>query len=238
MPATSEKQRKFMGAQLAKQRSTGSNSTGMSETQLSDFARKGSSVKKAKHQKDGRSIVDVEFHRRAPETKTLLGSAKPHPIHAGYDHCVYGTDMTKFQDGKASTPGNTSALRDIGNGIHMGAEVEFYGPDTDFRTEEINPHHYGRDYEPAPLKDLFKTEEKAEELGIRMREEYEYQEIATPGSVAASGLPSSMAWGSVSYESVDTDYPDNRSFDSQMKYRRSHDEEDEDVPKVKDLKKY
>jgi hypothetical protein len=40
MPAESEKQRKFMGARLAEQRKSGHNSTGMSEGQLRDFARK------------------------------------------------------------------------------------------------------------------------------------------------------------------------------------------------------
>ncbi len=40
MPAVTDKQRRFMGARLAEQRATGSNSTGMSEGQLRDFARK------------------------------------------------------------------------------------------------------------------------------------------------------------------------------------------------------
>ena len=40
MPATSERQRRYMGMMLAKQRETGHNPTGMSEAQLRDFATK------------------------------------------------------------------------------------------------------------------------------------------------------------------------------------------------------
>ena len=40
MPATSERQRRYMGMMLAKQRATGHNPTGMSEAQLRDFATK------------------------------------------------------------------------------------------------------------------------------------------------------------------------------------------------------
>jgi hypothetical protein len=40
MPATSERQRRFMGAELARKRAGRSTSTGMSESQLSDFASK------------------------------------------------------------------------------------------------------------------------------------------------------------------------------------------------------
>jgi hypothetical protein len=40
MPAKTEKQRKFMGAELARKREGKKTQTGMSETQLSDFAKK------------------------------------------------------------------------------------------------------------------------------------------------------------------------------------------------------
>lgn len=40
MPATSEKQRRFMGAELARKRAGKKTQTGMSEEQLADFARK------------------------------------------------------------------------------------------------------------------------------------------------------------------------------------------------------
>lgn len=48
MPAVSEKQRRFMGAELARLRSGEKTETGMSESQLSDFARKGKKKSKAK----------------------------------------------------------------------------------------------------------------------------------------------------------------------------------------------
>lgn len=41
MPAKSEKQRKFMGAELSRKRAGKKTKTGMSETQLQDFARGG-----------------------------------------------------------------------------------------------------------------------------------------------------------------------------------------------------
>lgn len=40
MPATSERQRKFMGAELARKRAGEKTRTGMSERQLRDFAKK------------------------------------------------------------------------------------------------------------------------------------------------------------------------------------------------------
>jgi hypothetical protein len=40
MPAKSEKQRKFMGAELARKRSGKKAKTGMSEKQLEDYAKK------------------------------------------------------------------------------------------------------------------------------------------------------------------------------------------------------
>jgi len=40
MPAKSEKQRKFMGAELARKRAGKKTKTGMSEKKLSDFAHK------------------------------------------------------------------------------------------------------------------------------------------------------------------------------------------------------
>lgn len=54
MPATSEQQRKFMGAELGRKRRGEATETGMSESQLRDFARKGKRKKK-RHKKRGRS---------------------------------------------------------------------------------------------------------------------------------------------------------------------------------------
>lgn len=46
MPAKSEKQRKFMGAELARKRKGKSTKTKMSESQLRDFAKKKKTGKK------------------------------------------------------------------------------------------------------------------------------------------------------------------------------------------------
>jgi hypothetical protein len=46
MPAQSEKQRKFMGAELARKRAGKKTKTGMSEKQLEDFASKGGEKKR------------------------------------------------------------------------------------------------------------------------------------------------------------------------------------------------
>ena len=51
MPSVSEKQRRYMGMELAKQRRTGHNDTGMKEGQLRDFARKPLGRKKARRSK-------------------------------------------------------------------------------------------------------------------------------------------------------------------------------------------
>ena len=49
MPSVSEKQRRFMGAELARKRMGKKTRTGMSESQLSDFASQVKSVKKKIH---------------------------------------------------------------------------------------------------------------------------------------------------------------------------------------------
>ena len=55
MPAKTEKQRKFMGAELARKREGKKTVTGMSESQLSDFATK---KKKKKH-----DTSEVKVHK-------------------------------------------------------------------------------------------------------------------------------------------------------------------------------
>lgn len=49
MPAYTEKQRRFMGAELARKRAGKSTQTGMTESQLRDFARKPVAKRKKKH---------------------------------------------------------------------------------------------------------------------------------------------------------------------------------------------
>lgn len=54
MPAVSQKQQRYMGYELNKERKTGSNDTGMDEKQLRDFAgtkRKGLPVRKESKRK-------------------------------------------------------------------------------------------------------------------------------------------------------------------------------------------
>ena len=56
MPAVSQKQQEFMGAKLAEERKTGHNETGMSTSQLKDFAstkRKGLPMRKTSVRKPG-----------------------------------------------------------------------------------------------------------------------------------------------------------------------------------------
>ena len=48
MPSTSEKQRRFMGAELGRKRAGKKTRTGMSEAQLRDFAKKSKGRKAAK----------------------------------------------------------------------------------------------------------------------------------------------------------------------------------------------
>lgn len=48
MPAKSEKQRRFMGAELERKREGKKTQTGMTEAQLEDFASKGPSARRSK----------------------------------------------------------------------------------------------------------------------------------------------------------------------------------------------
>lgn len=56
MPAVSEKQRRFMGAELARKRAGKSTKTGMTEEQLRDFARK------PKRKRKGQDSRNVKFY--------------------------------------------------------------------------------------------------------------------------------------------------------------------------------
>lgn len=55
MPAVTERQRRFMGAELARKRAGKSTETGMTEEQLRDFARKPHRRRKRKGQ-DSRNV--------------------------------------------------------------------------------------------------------------------------------------------------------------------------------------
>lgn len=223
MPSTSKKQQRFMGSQLAQQRKTGSNKTGMKESQLREFA---GSVG---------SLEDIDAMESYAKRKTVMnGETVAHPIHKGYDDCVPG-NLDWPEDGDEPKGADRSSNRDNGYGLHYGAPVDYFGPDTAYRAEEINPHHYGRDYEPSPFKDYFKTGDKAEEVGLRLIEEYKYSEMATPGSVPDKGMEHTLAHSSISYEKVPTEIADSRSFKSQQRFRRAQDEVEDDMVKVTDV---
>jgi hypothetical protein len=61
MPAVSERQRRFMGAELGRLRRGQSTQTGMNESQLRDFARK----RRGKHKMTARRQGDALRPRRA-----------------------------------------------------------------------------------------------------------------------------------------------------------------------------
>jgi len=232
MPSVSEKQRKYMGAELARKRAGKKTQTGMSENQLREFA---GSV--SQHG----SLNDISFHENAATCEVAFeGDNGAHPIHSGYrkgngkgnqelgpsNAIHYGSDVfTHIDIGGlgADAPGNVSALRDIGNGVHVGAPVDYFGPDTDYRAEELDPHQYGRDWEPIPFRDYYKTEDEQFERGFRMREQDQYDESATPGCVVDDD-PQSTAYGAAPSTLINKhrDVPDHRSFESQREFARTN----------------
>lgn len=220
MPSSSDKQRRFMGAELARKRAGKKTQTGMSETQLSDFARSTG------------SLEDITFHEEAATCDTAIDVSESHPMHKGYDDVVFGKDSGWSGGDGAGVAANPSNNRDNGYGIHYGAEVDYFGPDTDYRAEEINPQDYGRDYDPFPFRDMFKDQSKDTRPNVRLQEEEEYSELRTPGTVNNKPFKDSMAHGSMSYEKVPTDLPDSRGFGAQQKFRRNIEEPDADTPKV------
>jgi hypothetical protein len=225
MPATSEKQRRFMGAELARKRSGKKTQTGMSESQLSDFAHG--------------SLEDIAFHEQAcDDCGDVICDTFTHPLHKGYGYKgektglnsegaitwgamdppkIDGEDAEPFEDGKQS------CNRDAGQGLHYGAPIDYFGPDTNYRAEEIDPHQYGKDYEPFPLRDYHKTEDEQWERNFRLEEQDQYDSTRTPGTVSESN-PMVEAYGARSYRDVEKarDVPDRRAFDSQREYARTN----------------
>jgi hypothetical protein len=228
MPSTSEKQRRFMGMQLAKQRETGHNDTGMSEKQLGEFAH---STKKHG------SLNDIVWHEEADKRMgDRLCDEFVHPIHKGYKD-----DKMGFVPGELDPPdvdggdpepfekGKQSANRDAGQGLHYGAPIDYFGPDTDYRAEEIDVHQYGKDYDPIPFRDYFKTEDKMAERTFRVREQEEYDQTPQPGAVT-DDQPMSEAYGAVNFRGAGPDNCDGdeagscdyRSFESQQRFARTN----------------
>lgn len=238
MPSVSEKQRRFMGAELARKRSGEKTKTGMSETQLSEFA---GSIKKHG------SLNDLVFHEEADKHvgDTFMPDVKPHGVHSGYskngpksNQDLDCGDAIKFGhieweeldvDGDPKIAGNSSALRDIGTGVHIGAPIMYFGPDTDYRAEEIDPYQYGRDWEPIPLRDYYKVEDKQFERGFRAREQDEYDQTRTPGAVTDS-QSNVEAHNAVNYQGAGPNKDsgdkagecDYRSFESQRSFARTN----------------
>jgi len=199
---------------------------------------------KPEREKHG-SLEDITFHEEAAQCERILEDlGVVHPIHKGYKGDSNGSgletggaiafgniDFRKIDlDGGVKVAGNESALRDIGTGIHLGAPVDYFGPDTDYRAEEIDPHQYGKDFEPFPFRDYYKTEDKQWERGFRMREQDEYDETPTPGAVT-DRMPHVEAYGAVNFAGAGPDKDgdgdeagscDYRSFESQRHFARAN----------------
>lgn len=200
MPSTSKKQQRFMGAELARKRAGKKTQTGMSKQQLSEFA---GSVHG--------SLEDITFHEQAAESTYVRV-----PFY-GEDGQEGHVDIGDCTDIQCSRDAYKHGQKD-GHKI----PVDYFGPDTDYRAEELDPHQYGKDWEPIPLRDYFKSEEKVEERGFRMREEDENFETPTPGTVTDS-ISSSNAYGAVPSTKINKhrDVPDYRSFESQKEFARA-----------------
>lgn len=234
MPSKTKKQQSFMGAELARKRSGQKTQTGMSEDQLSDFASSG-----PKHG----SLEDITYHEEAASCD-VVDDAFVHPQHKGSGKgLAYKGENTGLESDGAITWGALqppdvdgiplnkkywSCNRDAGQGNHYGAPVEYFGPDTDYRAEEIDPHQYGKDWEPFPYKDVYKTGDKQWERGFRVSAQDEYDATATPGAVTDK-QPMSEAHGAVNHQGAgpEREVPDRRAFDSQRKFARSNKEKKE-----------
>jgi len=220
-----------MGAELGRKRAGKKTQTGMSEKQLGEFA---SSVQHG-------SLEDITYHEEAAERETVMNGeeGEAHPVHKGYSGggqktpdsggaIQWGADCGWKEDGDEPKGSIMSANRDNGYGVHYGAPVDYFGPDTDYRAEEIDPHQYGKDWEPFPFKDVYKTGDRQWERGFRVLAQDEYDETHTPGAVTDS-QPMSQAHGAVEWKGAgpDREVEDYRSFDSQRNFARANKEKKE-----------
>lgn len=198
---------------------------------------------KPKREQGHGSLEDITFHEEATEgcSEIFMDELPPHAVHSGYQKgngrdktppdggaIAWGSDKFKHLDiGEVGNdgPGNVSALRDIGNGVHIGAPIDYFGPDTDYRAEEIDTHQYGWSYDPYPFKDYYKTEDKQFERTFRVREQDEYDSTPQPG-VVADNMPHTQAYGAVGHEGAgpEREVPDYRSFESQRHFARTNKE--------------
>ena len=138
---------------------------------------KGVKHKRETVEKPGRSLVDTESFEKKPE----MGSVKLY----GY---LAEPGETCHEAEKNHERLMSWRSRDIQHEGDYKADVVHQGPDTSYKTEEINKEHYGRDYEPAPYKDLRKWE-KNWEYGVRQEAQLMYDDCATPGQVPDPDRP-------------------------------------------------
>ncbi len=187
------------------------------------------------------SLEDITFHEEAAQRDTVMDGTTPsHNIHKGYSGggqktpdsggaIQWGADRGWHEDGDEPEGSVMSANRDNGYGVHYGAPVDYFGPDTDYRVEEIDPHQYGKDWEPFPFKDVYKTGDKQWERGFRVSAQDQYDETSTPGAVTDE-QPMSEAHGAVNYQGAGPDEEsgdkagscDYRSFESQREFARAN----------------
>jgi hypothetical protein len=145
MPSETPRQQRFMGAQLAEQRKTGHNKTGMSEKQLREFA---SDVKSSHSKKDipGQSLVDIE--------------------HITQDRHV-GSVRARIRD-------ENQKFANPSGQPYMGDEipVKYLGPDTEYQAIELDPSCYGHDWDPMSA-DYYR--DPVQFANWRRVEQYEYE---------------------------------------------------------------
>src|SRR5579862_1964893 len=157
---------------------------------------------KPKREQHG-SLEDITFMEEADSSMgDELCPEFVHPIHKGYKSITWSALDPPQIDGNDPEPfekGKQSANRDAGQGLHYGAPIDYFGPDTDYRAEEIDVHQYGRDHDPIPYRDYFKTEDKMAERTFRVREQDEYDQTPQPGTVTDE-QPMSEAYGAVNYK--------------------------------------
>lgn len=120
MPATSEKLRRFMGAELGRKRAGEKTQTGMSEQQLSDFA---GGIKRSHKKRDvpGQSLVDVEVIEGAGHESSVKARVR-----------LSDPRLGRGMEVQAGDP----------------MPVCVMGPDTPYESLELDPDCYGHDWNP------------------------------------------------------------------------------------------
>lgn len=194
------------------------------------------------------SLEDIAFHEEATDPAgDSICPVFTHPLHkgSGKGFAAKGEDTGLESDGaimwgaldppaidgdtEQFTKGQQSCNRDAGQGIHYGAPIDYFGPDTDYRAEEIDVHQYGRAYDPYPFRDYYKTDDKMNERTFRVMEQDKYDETPTPGVVTDS-QPQTEAYGAVNFRGAGPESADGskdgadryRSFEEQRRFARTN----------------